>query len=152
VDDDALARAESVPQLLSIAAKTAADLVSGEACAISRIVGDVLVEVVEHSPSGQSLTLGQGFLVSDYPATREVIESRVPAVVCTADEDADPAEAALLRELGFEALLLALLEARGAPWALVEVYGGAGRRFEAADTERLQGLLASVAARLDELL
>jgi hypothetical protein len=148
----AVARADAVPELISLAAGAAADLVGGKACAVSRIVGDVLVSVAEHSPSGRSLSLGQGFLVSDFPLTGEVIERRRTEVLSVADEDADPAEAELLKQLGFEALLMAVLVVSGEPWALVEVYDGAGRRFDAGDVALVEALLARVGARLEELL
>jgi GAF domain-containing protein len=137
----AVARAEAVPELLSLAAGAAANLVGGKACAVSRIVGDVLVSVAEHTPSGRSLSLGQGFLVSDFPLTREVIERRRIEVLSVADEDADPAETELLKALGFEALLMAVLEVSGEPWALVEVYDGGDRRFDAGDADLVEALL-----------
>ena len=146
-----LAERETVPSLLAAAAEALTELVEGDACAISRVVGDVLVDVAQHSPSGQSLTLGQGYLISDYPLTREVVDSRKPRSVSVHDAAADAAEARLLRELGFDALLMAPLVARGAVWALVEVYDRGDRRFDDSDEELAGRFLDHVGSRLQEL-
>jgi hypothetical protein len=45
------------------------EVVDGIACAISRVVGDVLIQVAEHSRDGRTLVLGHGYLISDFPLT-----------------------------------------------------------------------------------
>jgi hypothetical protein len=60
----------------------------------------------------------------------------------------DAAAAALLAELGFESLLMLRLSLGGRPWALVEVYGDGGRRFDAADVDRAGRLVAAAEAEL----
>jgi GAF domain-containing protein len=147
-----LAHAETVGQLLPVAARALTELLEADACAISRVVGDVLVDVADYSPSGRSLSLGQGYLISDYPLTREVVEEREPRIVSrTLEDDPDPKEAALLGELGFDALLMAPLEAGDEVWALVEVYSERPRRFETQDIEAATTFLAEVTERLVEL-
>src|SRR5213593_4678493 len=95
-------RAEtSVPGLLGTTARTFVELLEAPACTISRVIGDLLVDLIQHRHSGKPDRLGHGYLISDYPLTRAVIEEGEPRTVFIDDPDADPAEVALLRELGF---------------------------------------------------
>lgn len=114
-----------------------------DACAISRVLGDLLIQVVEEVPGGGTLVLGQGFLIPDYPLTQHVLDTREPCTVWAADPGADPAEAQLLRALGYDALLMLPYEREGNLWGLVEVYANGGRRFEDGDVERAVGILAA---------
>ena len=109
------------------------------------MLGDVLILVAEYAPGG-TLLLGQGYLVSDYPKTEEVLR-RGRAYTLTLDEPkADPAEAGLLRELGFGALLMLPLEVDGDPWGLVELYRRAPQPFSSGDVARARELIAAAAA------
>jgi GAF domain-containing protein len=124
-----LERAKTPADLLRATCIALVELLDAEASAISRIVGDLLVDVVQHSRSGRDIALGYGYLVSDYPLTEEVLREGEPRSVSLLDADADPEEARLLREMGFDALLMLALKAADRPWALVEVYDSGGRRF-----------------------
>ena len=112
--------------------------------------GEVHVDLVQHQRAGKPDRLGHGYLISDYPLTRTVIETREPRSVYAPDPDADPAETSLLRELGFDSLLMLPIEADDAAWGLVEVYGS-GRPFEVADVEVAQRLVAEVDGVLQQL-
>ena len=105
------------------------ELLGADGCVLSRVIGELLIEVAEHEPSGHQLSLGHGYLIPDFPLTQEVIELREPRTVSLADPNADPNEAKLLRELGFEALLMLPLVSREECWGLVELYGKDGRSF-----------------------
>ncbi len=112
-------------RLVDLLSSIADDLVSrldADACAISRAIGDVLILVAEHVQGGGTLQGGQGYLVPDFPLTAEVLRTREPRALTLADADVDPAEAEVLRELGFGALLMLPLELGGKAWGLVEVY------------------------------
>ena len=50
--------------------------------------------------------MGQGYLVPDYPLTQAVLSSGRPCALTLSDDDVDPAEASVLRELGFASLLM----------------------------------------------
>jgi GAF domain-containing protein len=119
----------TVPGLLRATAGAFVELLDAPACTISRVIGDLLVDLVQHQRQGTPDRLGHGYLISDYPLTRLVIEEREPQTVFVADADADPAEVALLHELGYESLLMLALERGHDAWGLVEVYGEQGRRF-----------------------
>jgi GAF domain-containing protein len=118
--------------------------VDAEACALSRVIGDVLILIVERVPEGwRSLQSGQGYLVSDYPLTAEVLGTGQPQALTLDDPDVDEAEATILREQGFGALVMAPLELNGKVWGLVEVYRTARRPFSEVDIE-LVGELSRV--------
>jgi diguanylate cyclase (GGDEF)-like protein len=68
---------------------------------------------------------GEVYGLEDYPATRELVEAGEGAFLARcADPGADEAECALLRELGYEAVLAATAGDRDGVW-LLEVYGDA---------------------------
>src|SRR5436190_17475088 len=127
--------AATIPAVLGATCRSLVNGLGAEASAISRLVGELLVQIEEVVQPGRSLIIGQGYVVSDYPLTREVLESGEPRPVSVADDDADPAETELLRELGYDALLMLSLAAGGTTWGLVEVYDSGDRRFSAADAD-----------------
>jgi hypothetical protein len=140
----------TVAELIGGTARAFVEVLEAPACTISRVIGDLLVDLVQHRQSGNPDRLGHGYLISDYPLTRTVIETREPRTVYTPDPDADPAETRLLVELGFDSLLMLAIEAENTAWGLVEVYGN-GRRFEAPDVQVAQALVAEVDQVLDRL-
>ena len=124
-------RAEkTVPGLLSATAKSFREVLNAPACTISRVIGDLLVDLIQQKQAGAHDRLGHGYLISDYPLTRAVIEEREPRTVFSGDPDADPKETQLLAEIGFDSLLMVALEAEDGAWGLVEVYGDKGHRFD----------------------
>ena len=142
---------KSVPGILGVTARGLVDLLGAQGCTISRVIGDLLVDLIQHRRSGEPESLGHGYLISDYPLTREVIEQRRPQTVFLDDPGTDESEATLLRSLGFDSLLMAPIEARGEAWGLVEVYGDTGRRFEERDVELVAGVVQQVGERLEQL-
>jgi GAF domain-containing protein len=123
-------------RLLDVLSTMAEELVArltADACAVSRALGDVLILVAECVHNGETLQQGQGYLVPDYPQTAEVLRSRKPCAITLDDPDIDPAEAAVLIEHGFGALLMLPLELNGNAWGLVEVYRKDRRPFNDAE-------------------
>jgi hypothetical protein len=106
------------------------------AAAISRAVGDVLVQVAEDAGERPTLQLGHGYLISDFPETRRVLDERVARTVQVGAGDADEAEVAVLDQLGFGALLMLPVEVEGEAWRLAEVYRERERPFGADDAAR----------------
>ena len=141
-----IAAETSVSRLLHATCVEFVELLGASRCSISRIIGDLLVELSDHLRSGEPRPL-ELFLVSDYPLTQEVIEAGEPRVVVRSDPNADAAEAGLLERLGFDSLLMLPLRSRGKNWGLIEVYAG-DRPF--ADTE--VELAITVAERVGTLL
>jgi GAF domain-containing protein len=131
-------------RLLDVLSEMSDALVSrldADACAISRVIGDVLILIVERAPEGTTLQSGQGYLVSDFPQTGEVLRTRRPRTLTLDDPDVDHAEAAVLRGLGFGALAMLPLELDGEVWGLVEVYRRGRRPFSDADVDLVRELI-----------
>jgi hypothetical protein len=140
----------AVPQLLTATARKLVTSLDGSACVISRVIGDLLIELTHFSRRDEQLELGHTYLVSDFPLTLEVIETGVPHIVAVADPEADAAEVALLRRLGFESLLMLVLKTRDEVWALVEIYGDEGG-FGNEDVHAANELVAETARQLEEI-
>jgi GAF domain-containing protein len=131
----ALSEQATVRGLLETACTELTKALGATACAISRVVGDLLVGLVEQSrDQGRRLELGHEYLISEYPLTKEVIDRSEPRTVSLLDDDPEPNEAALLQKLGFESLLMVCLPSGGVCWGLVEAYAD-GKRFDNADGE-----------------
>ena len=144
-----LAAETSVSRLLNATCVELVNLLGASRCSVSRIIGDLLVELSDHSRSGEHRPL-ELFLVSDYPLTLEVIDAGEPRVVTRSDPNADPAEASLLERLGFDSLLMLPLRSRGQNWGLLEVYADdhpfGQREIELATafSDRVDALLAEL--------
>jgi GAF domain-containing protein len=137
-------------RLLDLLSATAAELVErleADACAISRVIGDVLILVAESAPAGSTLQLGQGYLVPDYPRTQEVIATRAPYTLTLDDDVVDPAEAEVLRELGFTSLLMLPLDLGSDRWGLVEVYRSAPQPFSDDDVRTATTIVAEASTQ-----
>jgi putative nucleotidyltransferase with HDIG domain len=135
--------------LLAAACRELAALLDATACAISRVDGELLLEVASFWPERNGSPFSEySYLLEDYPLTRVVLESRRARAVSLADERAETSELFVLRELGMNAVLMLPLVAGADVWGLVEVYDARVRRFGDVEAD-LGGLLAShVAARL----
>ena len=143
----ALEAETTIRGLLGAACRQLVELTGATACAISRVIGDLLVGLDEHPTGGRPLAIGHEYLISDFPLTREVVETGEARWLSRLDNNAEENEAALLAELGFESLLMVCLPAGGGCWGLVEVFTEHGR-FGADDAE----LVTRLAARTGELL
>jgi GAF domain-containing protein len=146
---DRVAAETSLTLLLRVAGAELVDLLDGSRCAISRVIGDLLVDLSDDLRTGERQPLSL-YMVSDYPLTQRVLDTGEARVVRLADPQVDPEEAALLRELGYDSVVMLSLHVAGKPWGLVEVYTDervfAPEQIEAAMAivnrvgERLRGL------------
>jgi GAF domain-containing protein len=109
------------------------------ACNLSRLVGQLLVDLCEHSFDGRKIQLGRGYLLPDFPLTQEVIERREPRIASLFDADVDESEAELLRDLRFDSLLMVPLVVDDASWGLFEVYREGPKLFTREDVVRATG-------------
>ena len=126
--------------------------VGGVGCIVSRVIGDVLVQVAEHADDGRSFQLGRGFLVSQFPTTGEVLRTGHAQAVSVQDPRADAAELAVLSDLGVSAVLMLSLRGASGAWGLVEVYRNDPPTFAPAEIDRAQARVAGAEARLLTLL
>src|ERR1700758_4664414 len=117
----ALEQEETVRGLLATACRELVETFGAQASVVSRVVGDLLIVLAVFS-SDEVQDLGHEYLISDYPLTAETIALGEPRTVSLLDESPEPMEAALLRQFGFDSLLMVCLPANGACWGLVEIY------------------------------
>lgn len=148
---DPLARETTVNGVLQVLCVQLTSDVPADACALSRVIGLLLVEIADHATDGRRVALGRGYLLPDYPLTQDVIERREPRCVHAADPDADPDEVTLLRELSFEGLLMLPLELDGRTWGLVEIYRSGDRPFADDEIERARAIVTRAAERLESI-
>jgi diguanylate cyclase (GGDEF)-like protein len=108
---------------------------------------DELVMLVEQLEGSHEITEegGQTYRLSDYPATREVLETQEPIQIRVSNENDDPAERALLEERDRKALLMLPLISRGETIGMMEVVDELDREFDAADVDFCQALCNVVA-------
>jgi PAS domain S-box-containing protein len=90
--------------------------------------------------------VGTSYSLAEYPITAQVLRERRPVVVQVADPDADPAEQALLNEMGQKSVLLMPLETRDRVVGLLELYESRHIREFSLDDIRLCRALANQAA------
>jgi GAF domain-containing protein len=67
------------------------------------------------------------------------------------DPEPDENELKLLRELGYDALLMVAIEGGDGAWGLVEVYGEKGRSFNEGEVELAQDIAGEVSEILKQL-
>jgi hypothetical protein len=125
--------------------------VGGTGCIVSRVIGDVLVQVAEHAPDGRTFQLGRGFLVSQFPTTAEVLETGAPRAVSVADDDPDPSEVTVLADLAMSAVLMLALHGPDGAWGLVELYRDRGS-FVSNEIEHAQRVVEAGSRSLVELI
>jgi diguanylate cyclase (GGDEF)-like protein len=108
---------------------------------------DHLVMLVEHLEGANEITEegGQTYQLSDFPATRQVLETQEPIQIRVSNESDDPAERALLESRGQGTLLMLPLVLRGETIGLMEVIDTADREFDPADVDFCQALCNVVA-------
>jgi hypothetical protein len=139
-----------LPDLLRTASVEFVDVVDGTASAISRAVGDVLIQVVEHARDGRTLVLGHGYLVPDFPLTQEVLEQGKAVTCSLLEDDCEPTEAEILRELQLDSLLMLPLHSPTAVWGLAEIYVN-GRAFGSEDVALAEPLAEAFGERLEHM-
>lgn len=140
----------TLPGLLHAATREFVAIVDGVACAISRVVGDVLIQVAEYATDGRTLVLGHGYLISDFPLTDSALRENKPRLASVLDAQPDPREAVLLGEMQLDSLLMLPLSSPTGPWGLAEIYAN-GRRFDEDDIARARPLAVAFGQRLATL-
>ncbi len=134
-------------RLLDVLTRTAfavVEAVDGDACVVSRVIGDLLVLVTQAGPAGKPIELDRGFLVSEFPETRQVLATGRPRAAYVGEPSVDAAEERLLLEMGFGALLMLPLVLHGETWGLVEVYREAPRPFCGSEARAGEVVLAAL--------
>jgi transcriptional regulator with GAF, ATPase, and Fis domain len=146
---ETLEREATVPAVLKTSCVLLTKDLEAHACNLSRVVGQLLVDLCEYSSDGRRIQLGRGYLLPDFPLTQEVIERREPRIVSLADEDVDESEAALLRDMRFDSLLMLPLVVDDTSWGLFEVYREGTHVFTAEDVARATAIVESTSTVLE---
>jgi diguanylate cyclase (GGDEF)-like protein len=141
------------------AAMTIADLGAAIACAAGILRADdvALMRVDRESNelellSGHNLhPAGSRWSLADFPATRYVLDHRVPGQVVVGDEAGDPAELAELAILGMATMLIVPVVHGGRECAVLEVYRTLPQAFTAREVDRARVLAQQFGAALDRL-
>jgi diguanylate cyclase (GGDEF)-like protein len=97
----------------------------------------------EDTPKG-----GESFPLADYPATRAVLERRIPLQVHVSDPRGDVSERALLEAQGYKSLLMLPLVVPGETVGLLEVLDEADHSFPLDEVQFWEGLAGIVAIAL----
>ena len=145
----ALAREKTIRGMLETACRELIAALDASACEISRVVGDLLVGLVEASRENP-LELGHEYLISEYPLTQEVIERGEARTVSLREEAPEPNEAQLLEKLGFDSLLMVCLPTTTGCWGLVEAYADE-KLFSEHDAAAAEQIAVVTGAQLDRL-
>lgn len=145
-----LAQEQTVPALLGTTAELLVEELAATACTISRAIGDLLVDLVDHSAGGP-VQAAHSYLISDFPLTQAVLDEGAPRRVWLEDAEADPNESALMRRLGFDSLLLLRLDCDAKPWGLIEVYDNRPGGFVQEQLEAAQRIVESASLELSRL-
>jgi GAF domain-containing protein len=148
---EALARESTVSSLLKSLCRELCSALDADACNLSRVIGQLLIDLAEFSRDGRRIQLGRSYLVPDFPVTQAVIESLEHKTVWLMDPHVDPGEAALLRELDFDYLLMVPLVLEGRCWGLVELYRTGTNAFEPADAEAATAIVERAAELIETL-
>jgi GAF domain-containing protein len=116
-----------------LAGAASLDDIEGIMPAVARAIGAAEVHVSTLNPADRSIVTlcacaqfprGEQFPVDEFPLTARVLDRHEAAQVLADDPAADPAEVAVMREVGdFGALLLVPVVARGVSVGLLEAYG-----------------------------
>ncbi len=109
-------------QVAELLARHLRETTGADLCVISVYHGEEgEVHTYASWPAGYAVTNDASYVLADFPLTRRVVEDQELAAMHVEDDDADPAELAVLRDEGATALLMVPLVARGETIGLAEI-------------------------------
>lgn len=140
--------ANDLPDLFAALAQSVARNIHADACLISiydeerDVIRDVAASVI--APARLNI-VAMEYRLSEFPITRSVIESGEPREISIHDADSDPAERAVLDDLGFRRVLLCPLMVDEKAIGTIEAYRTIDRGFRADDPSQIAFLSAFAA-------
>ena len=145
---DDLASATTIDDLGAAIAR-AAGILRADDVSLMRVdrAADELVLLSRHNEN----PAGSRWSLSAFPATRYVLDNRVPGQVVVGDEEGDPAELAELAEIGMASVLIVPVVYGGRDSAVLEVYRILPQAFTAREVDRARVLAQQFGAALDRL-
>jgi EAL domain-containing protein (putative c-di-GMP-specific phosphodiesterase class I) len=102
-----------------------------------------------HTLGNGGAPTGERFSLSEFPMTRQVLETRIATQVLAGDPTGDPAEIALLERLGHRSMLMVPVISRGAAVGLLEVYARDERPWSRTDVNRARIISYPLGAALE---
>jgi diguanylate cyclase (GGDEF)-like protein len=111
------------------------------------LVRDDMLEQISDEEQGQ----GRRWHLDEYPATRELLDARVPGQIVVGDSESDPDEVAELQRLGYNTMLMVPMSLGGGHQALLEVYRSHSQAFTSAEVDRARVVALQFAAVLGRL-
>jgi diguanylate cyclase (GGDEF)-like protein len=145
---DELANATTIADIGSAMA-SAGGILRADDVALMRVDRDAneLELVSQHNTN----VIGARWPLSDFPATRYVLDARIPGQVVAGDDAGDPSELAELEALGMATLLIVPIVYGGRELAVLEVYRTLPQAFTAREVDRARVLAQQFGAALDRL-
>jgi diguanylate cyclase (GGDEF)-like protein len=141
----------TVDGVLTRLAKASTFVVGATGCAISRVEGPRLTDVVFHALRDVDMGEQVAYLIEEFPVTAAALATGTSRALSFLDEDLDRSEAFVLRELRMNACLLVPLLVHGRAWGLVEVYDMRLRRFSRDERAAADFLAAQAGRRIESL-
>ncbi|HET6548902.1 MAG TPA: EAL domain-containing protein [Solirubrobacter sp.] len=145
---DRLAQAVSIADL-GFAYGPAAELLGGDDVSLMRV--DREADELELLSLHRTNQPGVRWPLADFPATRYVLDHRLPGQVVLGDELGDPAELAELEAIGMATVLILPVVFGGVELAVLEVYRQHPQAFTAREVDRARVLAQQFGAALDRL-
>lgn len=136
----ALSNATGIPELQDVVTRAASEI-GLDVIGVSVVDADGTLR--EIASTGVQLDQTH-YRVAEYPATLRVLETGAAAEVHINDPDADPAEAALMRSLGYASLLMLPLSVSGRPIGVLEFAQRSHRRWSTLDIAHGRGLATHI--------
>jgi hypothetical protein len=134
------------PEELIYAGRRAAWLLDADIASLMLVDDDMLLQISDEE-QGQ----GRRWHLDEYPATRELLDARVPGQIVVGDAASDPDEVAELQRLGYNTLLMVPMAVGGGRRALMEVYRRYSQAFTSAEVDRARVVALQFAAVLGRL-
>ncbi len=145
---DDLAAATTIVDLGAAIAR-AAGILQADDVSLMRV--DREVDELELLSGHNANSAGSRWALADFPATRYVLDHRMPGQVVVGDEAGDAAELAELALLGMGSVLIVPVVHGGRECAVLEVYRIRPQAFTARDVDRARVLAQQFGAALDRL-
>jgi diguanylate cyclase (GGDEF)-like protein len=145
---DHLARVSDISELAS-AGRLAAWLLDADDVGVMRIRADD--ETVDLVSQHDISAVGETWLLSEFPATRHLIETGQVGQVVAGDVHGDPEELAELERMGMGAMLIIPAPLGAAGGAIVEIYRVRPQAFSRAEIDRARVVALQLRAVLSRL-
>jgi len=142
----------TVLDVLERLGKAISFVVGATGTAISRVEGPRLLDLMTHSFRDVDFSDDNVYVIADYPVTQEVLETPCVRSISFLDEEIDPGEAVVLRELQMNSAMLVPLRVNDRSWGLVEIYDMRMRRYTPEDEAVAEFLVTQAGRRIEGIL